>query len=89
VCALAFRVRDAAKAYARALALGAKDVTGKLGAMELNIPAIEAIGGSLIYLVDRQGDRTIDDVDFGPAAGAADRPRGAARTWRDRGAIAS
>ena len=26
--------------------------------MELNIPAIEGIGGSLIYLVDRYGDHT-------------------------------
>ena len=34
--------------------------------MELNIPAIEGIGGSLIYLVDRYGERTIYDVDFVP-----------------------
>src|SRR5262249_55182994 len=69
VCAIAFRVRDAAKAYDRALALGARGVTGKLGPMELNIPAIEGIGGSLLYLVDRYGDRTIYDVDFVPLAG--------------------
>src|SRR6202521_4007717 len=41
VCAIAFRVRDAAKAYDRAIKLGAKPVHGKLGPMELNIPAIE------------------------------------------------
>jgi 4-hydroxyphenylpyruvate dioxygenase len=35
--------------------------------MELNIPAIEGIGGSVIYLVDRYGDRSIYDVDFVPA----------------------
>ena len=34
--------------------------------MELNIPAIEGIGGSRVYLVDRYGDRTIYDVDFVP-----------------------
>jgi 4-hydroxyphenylpyruvate dioxygenase len=66
VCAIAFRVTDAARAYERALSLGAKPVHGKLGAMELNIPAIEGIGGSLIYLVDRYGDHTIYDVDFTP-----------------------
>src|SRR5271155_5271692 len=66
VCAIAFRVADAAKAYERALALGAKPVQGKLGPMELNIPAIEGIGGSLIYLVDRYGERNIYDVDFNP-----------------------
>jgi 4-hydroxyphenylpyruvate dioxygenase len=66
VCAIAFRVKDAAYAYQRAISLGAKPVHGKLGPMELNIPAIEGIGGSLIYLVDRYGDHTIYDVDFLP-----------------------
>jgi 4-hydroxyphenylpyruvate dioxygenase len=70
VCAIAFRVRDAAKAHERAVALGARPVQGKVGAMELNIPAIEGIGGSLIYLVDRYGERTIYDVDFTPLAAA-------------------
>jgi len=68
VCAIAFRVADAAKAYERAISLGAKPVHGKVGPMELNIPAIEGIGGSLIYLVDRYGERTIYDVDFTPLA---------------------
>src|SRR6478672_755871 len=76
VCAIAFRVKDAAAAYERAIELGAKPVHGKLGPMELNIPAIEGIGGSLIYLVDRYGDHTIYDVDFHPLI--ADRaPAGA------------
>ena len=66
-CAMAFRVRDAAKAFDRAVALGAQPVETRVGPMELNIPAIEGIGGSLIYLVDRYGDRTIYDVDFVPA----------------------
>ena len=34
--------------------------------MELNIPCIEGIGGSLIYLVDLYGERSIYDVDFRP-----------------------
>ncbi|WP_456307325.1 hypothetical protein [Paeniroseomonas aquatica] len=64
-CAMAFRVADAAKAYERAIALGARPVTGKVGPMELNIPAIEGIGGSLLYFVDRYGARgSIYDVDF-------------------------
>src|SRR5207302_10650811 len=66
VCAIAFRVKDAAQAYDRAIKLGAKPVHGKLGPMELNIPVIEGIGGSLIYLVDRYGEHTIYDVDFHP-----------------------
>src|SRR6266480_4073675 len=70
ICAIAFRVKDAAQAYDRAIKLGAKPVHGKVGPMELNIPAIEGIGGSLIYLVDRYGPSTIYDVDFTPIAGA-------------------
>ncbi|MBV9523009.1 MAG: 4-hydroxyphenylpyruvate dioxygenase [Alphaproteobacteria bacterium] len=77
VCAMAFRVKDARKAYERALALGAKPVHSNIGPMELNIPAIEGIGGSLIYLVDRYGDHSIYDVDFLPVAGADPKPRGA------------
>ena len=70
-CAMAFRVADAGFAYARALELGAKPGPVTAGPMELNIPSIEGIGGSLIYLVDRYGARTIYDVDFVPAAPAA------------------
>ncbi|MGH8311637.1 MAG: 4-hydroxyphenylpyruvate dioxygenase, partial [Steroidobacteraceae bacterium] len=70
-CAMAFRVKDAAFAYRRALELGAKPGPQSAGPMELNIPSIEGIGGSLIYLVDRYGDRgTIYDVDFRPVAPA-------------------
>jgi 4-hydroxyphenylpyruvate dioxygenase len=69
VCALAFRVRDAALAYARARELGAWCVPGAAGPMELCIPAIKGIGDSLIYLVDRYGERTIYDVDFKPVPG--------------------
>jgi 4-hydroxyphenylpyruvate dioxygenase len=65
-CAMAFRVRDAARAYEKLIALGAKPFHNTVGPMELNIPAIEGIGGSVIYLVDRYGDRTIYDVDFVP-----------------------
>jgi 4-hydroxyphenylpyruvate dioxygenase len=67
---MAFRVADAAFAYGRALKLGAKPGPVTAGPMELNIPSIEGIGGSLIYLVDRYGERTIYDVDFVPVAAA-------------------
>src|SRR5215470_8729736 len=67
-CAMAFRVKDAGKAYARALRLGAKPHESKVGPMELNIPAIEGIGGSVIYFVDRYGpgEVSIYNVDFVP-----------------------
>ncbi len=75
VCAIAFRVHDARAAYDRAISLGARPVTGKIGPMELNIPAIEGIGGSLIYLVDRYGEHTIYDVDFLPLTPRSPAPR--------------
>jgi 4-hydroxyphenylpyruvate dioxygenase len=65
-CAMAFRVRDAAKAYKRALELGAEPHEADVGPMELNIPAIKGIGGSVIYLIDRYGEHSIYDVDFVP-----------------------
>jgi 4-hydroxyphenylpyruvate dioxygenase len=65
-CAMAFRVKDAAAAFRRAVQLGAQPVASPVGPMELSIPAIEGIGGSLIYFVDRYGERTIYDVDFVP-----------------------
>ncbi len=68
--AMAFRVRDAAKALKLAVERGAKPVQGPVGPMELNIPAIEGIGGSNLYLVDRYGAHEIYDVDFVPIDGA-------------------
>ena len=75
-CAMAFRVKDAAAAYQRAIELGATPVQSPVGPMELNIPAIEGIGGSRIYLVDRYGDSSIYDVDFVPTGTPASEEAG-------------
>ena len=77
-CAMAFRVADARFAYSRALELGAKPGPATAGPMELNIPSIAGIGGSLIYLVDRYGERTIYDVDFVPVTPGVALPGAAA-----------
>ena len=73
VCAIAFRVQDAAAAYERLVERGAWGVESRPGPGELNIPAIKGIGDSLIYLVDRYPENdygnTIYDVDFKPLAG--------------------
>ena len=73
-CAMAFRVKDAAAAFKRAhrarRQAGPRRASGR---WSCNIPAIEGIGGSLIYLVDRYGERTIYDVDFVPVRGAGAR----------------
>ena len=51
--------------------------------MELNIPAIQGIGGSLLYLIDRYGPRTIYDVDFVPVPGAEPDPKGVGLQYVD------
>jgi 4-hydroxyphenylpyruvate dioxygenase len=71
--AMAFRVRDAARALRLAIERGAHEVHGAIGPMELNIPAIEGIGGSFLYLVDRYGASEIYDVDFVAVEGATQR----------------
>ena len=95
VCAMAFRVEDAGKSYARALELGAWGFDNHTGPMELNIPAIKGIGDSLIYFVDRWhgkggaaagaiGNISIYDVDFVPtASGNEASPRGVGLTYID------
>lgn len=84
VCAIAFRVHDAAAAFSRAVALGAKPFQGHVGPMELNIPAIHGIGDSLIYLVDRYGSKgTIYDIDFIPIDGTDSYPKGQGLTTID------
>jgi 4-hydroxyphenylpyruvate dioxygenase len=94
ICAIAFRVQDAACAYRRAQELGAWAFANHAGPMELNIPAIKGIGDSLIYFVDRWrgkgdaqehaiGNISIYDVDFVPIAGAQAHPRGQGLTVID------
>ena len=50
----------------KSIEAGAKPFRNQVGPMELSIPAIEGIGGSVIYLVDRYGAHSIYDVDFVP-----------------------
>jgi len=69
--AMAFRVKDARAAYEEAIRRGAEPVTGRVGPMELNIPAIKGIGGANLYLVDRYGAAEIYDVDFVAVPGAS------------------
>jgi 4-hydroxyphenylpyruvate dioxygenase len=81
--AMAFRVKDAGLALKLAVERGAKAVVGPVGPMELNIPAIEGIGGSNLYLVDRYGAEAIYDVDFRPIEGAPRRVTGLGLTYID------
>jgi 4-hydroxyphenylpyruvate dioxygenase len=55
VCAMGFRVKDAQKAYKNALEKGAKPYVSPRGPGELDIPAIEGIGGSILYFIENYG----------------------------------
>ena len=81
-CGMGWRVRDAAKAYAAAIARGAEPVEVHPGPMELRLPAIRGIGGSIIYLIDRyeadgKGALSIYDIDFVAVPGVERHPAGA------------
>ncbi len=76
-CGLAFRVKDAHHAYARALELGAQPLEMPTGPMELRLPAIKGIGGAPLYLIDRFEDgQSIYDIDFAFIDGVDRRPQG-------------
>jgi 4-hydroxyphenylpyruvate dioxygenase len=76
-CGLAFRVKDAHKAYARALELGAQPIDIPTGPMELRLPAIKGIGGAPLYLIDRYEDgKSIYDIDFDFIPGVDRHPVG-------------
>jgi len=77
-CGMAFRVKNAQMAYARALELGAQPIEIPAGPMELRLPAIKGIGDAPLYLIDRYGDgQSIYDIDFDFIEGVDRHPRGA------------
>ena len=76
-CGMAFRVKDAHKAYNLALENGAKPIEINTGPMELNLPAIRGIGGATLYLIDRyEPGLTIYDIDFDWIEGVDKHPEG-------------
>ena len=77
-CGMAWRVKDAARAYAMAIERGAEPVESRTGPMELRLPGFRGIGGSIIYLIDRYGpELSIYDIDFVYEPGVERNPVGA------------
>ncbi|MEM6898782.1 MAG: 4-hydroxyphenylpyruvate dioxygenase [Pseudomonadota bacterium] len=77
-CGMGFRVRDARHAYAHLLDQGAEPVELETGPMELRLPAIKGIGGAIVYLIDRYGEKpSIYDIDFEYLDGVDRNPVGA------------
>ena len=76
-CGLAFRVKDAHKAYKLAIERGAEPIEIPTGPMELRLPAIKGIGGAPLYLIDRFEDgKSIYDIDFEFLPGVDRHPKG-------------
>ncbi len=76
-CGMAFRVKNAQHAYARAIELGAQPIEIPTGPMELRLPAIKGIGGAPLYLIDRYKDGSaIYDIDFDYIEGVDRHPVG-------------
>lgn len=61
ICAIGLRVHSAKQAFKRALALGAWPFEGeRVGPTELKLPAIQGIGDSHLYFVDRWPGKPVD-----------------------------
>jgi 4-hydroxyphenylpyruvate dioxygenase len=81
---MAFRVVDARRAYERAIALGAEAADVTPDQKTLDVPAIQGIGGSLLYFVDRYGVKGSPyDAEFEWLGAPNPRPVGAGLHYID------
>lgn len=63
-CAMGFCVKDAKNAYEKAIAKGARPYSSTFTQGELKLPAIYGVGGSLIYFVEKNNNKTNYDDEF-------------------------
>ena len=69
VCDMGLRVRDADAAVARATALGAPVFQQPVGTGELDIPAIQGVGGNVVHFIDEKSDlHRVWDIEFDPVS---------------------
>ena len=73
--AMAFRVRDAARARDLALLRGAHALAGTDGTLAAALPAIRGIGGAPLYFLEGEVERALAALGFVPVAGAAPADR--------------
>lgn len=65
IYAICLKCSDAIKCHTELLKRGGWNCTSRSGPMELNIPGIEGVGGTQIYLVDQlREDVSIYEIDF-------------------------
>ncbi|MDQ0321668.1 4-hydroxyphenylpyruvate dioxygenase [Pararhizobium capsulatum DSM 1112] len=73
--AIALVVDDAAKAYARALALDAEAFIQPVAEGELELPAIRGVGGGVVYLIDDKSTLgRFSEIDFRPVVDGNEGP---------------
>lgn len=82
-CAMGFRVKDSDAAFAEVLRRGASEAEVEGDDRVVSAPAIDAIGGSRIYLVDRYDGNSIYDDDYEFFADTASNERDAGLTYID------
>jgi len=82
-CGFAMRVQDADFVLAATLEKGAQAFTEKRETIALDIPCIEGIGGSILYLVDKYGEQSVFEDEYEPIAGADQNPEGLGLTLVD------
>jgi 4-hydroxyphenylpyruvate dioxygenase len=81
---MAFRVVDANHAFQRALEMGAEAADLKDGAKSLDVPAIKGIGGSLLYFIERYGDKgSVYDEEFEWLGARDPKPEGVGLYYLD------
>ena len=69
VCDIGLRVKDAAQTVARATLLGAPHFSQPVGSGELDIPAIQGVGRSVVHFIDEKSDlHRVWDIEFDPVA---------------------
>ena len=81
VCDMGLRVRDAAQTVARATGLGAPAFAQTVGSGELDIPAIQGVGGNVVHFIDEKSDlHHVWDIEFDVVTkAAATQPAGLRR----------
>jgi len=84
-CAVGFavRVEDADHAFSLAKEKGADPISHKRDTLALDVPAIEGIGGSVLYMVDKYGDESAYEDEYEPIPGADQTPRGVGLMYVD------
>ncbi len=76
-CGFAFKVKNALRAYRRALEAGAQPVEVLTHPMEVKMPAIRAIGGATLYFIeDINADTEFYDINFRWLEGVEHHPTG-------------